>query len=290
MRELILTVGLPASGKTTWVNEFLKNNPNYFNINRDDLRLMFQGRARYNKFSKQREAMVSGAQLGIAIDAVAHDKSIIVSDTNLNPSTMKKWEKFADDNNLQFTLKQFTDVPLKTCIERDAKREFPVSAKVIMSMFDRYQDIYWPKKYTGTPNQPKTIVCDLDGTAALMHERKPYEWDKVSLDKVNYSVYNIILGLNTQQFTIVYLSGRDGSCYDDTLDWLTINNFPRGKLFMRAPNDSRKDYIIKEEIFFSKISDNYDVKFMIDDRPQVCHHWRQLGLEVIQIGNPLNDF
>jgi len=145
MREIILTVGLPASGKTTWVDEFLKKDPGYININRDDLRLMFQGRSRYSKFSKQREAMVSEAQINIAIDAVAHGKSVIISDTNLNSSTKTKWQKFANDNDLQFTLKHFTDVPLGVCLERDSKREFPVGASVIMGMFDRYQDTYWPK-------------------------------------------------------------------------------------------------------------------------------------------------
>jgi len=202
-------------------------------------------------------------------------------------------------------LKMFTDTGLDVCLDRDKKREFPVGQRVIMRMFKQHQDEYWPKPiynadlddnvkidnlYTGTPGKKKTVLVDLDGTACIRGDRGWYEWDKVDRDTVNFSVYNIVNGLAKQGFTIVYLSGRDGSSYDMSKKWLIDNKFPDGNMYMRKAKDNRKDSIIKEEIFNNDISSNYDVKFVIDDRPQVCVNWRKMGIEVIQIGNPYNHF
>ena len=61
-------------------------------------------------------------------------------------------------------------------------------------------------------------------------------------------------------------------------------------LFMRAPGDMRKDTIVKEEIFWRDIADNFNVQFVVDDRPSVCRMWRELGLKVLQVGNPHIEF
>lgn len=38
MKKIILTVGCPGSGKSTWAREFIAKNPGFYNINRDDYR------------------------------------------------------------------------------------------------------------------------------------------------------------------------------------------------------------------------------------------------------------
>ncbi|TOL52987.1 hypothetical protein CGH95_24620, partial [Vibrio parahaemolyticus] len=35
---MILTIGCPGSGKSTWAREFIAKNPGFYNINRDDYR------------------------------------------------------------------------------------------------------------------------------------------------------------------------------------------------------------------------------------------------------------
>ena len=37
-KNIIVTIGLPGSGKTTWGKSFLKQNSDYVKIERDDLR------------------------------------------------------------------------------------------------------------------------------------------------------------------------------------------------------------------------------------------------------------
>ena len=79
MQELILTIGLPASGKTTWTNHEIQCRPDYVNVNRDDIRLMLQGRERYNKFSKWREKLVSEIQTATVKEALLAGKSVIIT-------------------------------------------------------------------------------------------------------------------------------------------------------------------------------------------------------------------
>jgi hypothetical protein len=59
---------------------------------------------------------------------------------------------------------------------------------------------------------------------------------------------------------------------------------------MRQAGDMRKDSIIKSEIFWENVAPNYDVKMVIDDRPQVTRMWRSIGLNVLQVGNPYVEF
>ena len=60
---------------------------------------------------------------------------------------------------------------------------------------------------------------------------------------------------------------------------------------MRAEGDCRKDYVIKEELFWSHVADKYNVKMVIDDRMQVIEQcWHPLGIKVINVGNPNERF
>jgi len=282
MTELIVTIGLPGSGKSTWADEFIKNNPNYFNVNRDDIRLMLQGRGRYNKFTKTREDVVTEVQLSTARSAIKNGKSVIISDTNLNPAIVKQWEQFAKDRDVDFHKKLFTDTPMGVCLDRDRLREFPVGSNVITGMFERYQDIYWPTpKYDAS--LPDAYIFDIDGTVAHMHNRRAYQWDKVKDDLPKQDVIQIINTLEEAGNVMIACSGRDGICEQDTRDWLVDNSVHYSKFFIRPVSDSRKDYVIKEEIYNNNIKGNYNILGVFDDRDQVVHLWRHLGLTTFHV-------
>lgn len=51
-------------------------------------------------------------------------------------------------------------------------------------------------------------------------------------------------------------------------------------------HDARLDSIVKEEIYQIHIEPMFDVKYVIDDRPQVVDMWRSLGLNVIAVSDP----
>ena len=47
---------------------------------------------------------------------------------------------------------------------------------------------------------------------------------------------------------------------------------------MRPEGDRRKDFVVKEELFWDNIGEKYDVVGVFDDRPQVLRMWRELEI------------
>jgi FMN phosphatase YigB (HAD superfamily) len=57
-------------------------------------------------------------------------------------------------------------------------------------------------------------------------------------------------------------------------------------LLMRRNKDTRRDSIVKTEIYRAEIEPYFDVRYVIDDRPQVVDAWRELGLPVLAVRDP----
>jgi hypothetical protein len=140
--------------------------------------------------------------------------------------------------------------------------------------------------------KPQAIICDVDGTVALMHgNRTPFEWDKVWSDKPNDWVidliesYCLIQKSYNKDSNLIFLSGRCDVCFDDTKEWLEKYFHVPFELYMRPKaQEFEKDAKIKHEIYINKIKPNYDVRFVIDDRKQVVDMWRNVaGLPVAQV-------
>ena len=76
--------------------------------------------------------------------------TIIIDDMNLNPKDIdyiiKAVNKFnkvlKSKNQYKIEFKDFTNVPLDVCLERDSKRENPLGEKVIRDIFNKYQTRY----------------------------------------------------------------------------------------------------------------------------------------------------
>ena len=147
MKRIILTRGIPASGKSTWAKqEVLKDPEHSIRINRDDLRNMC------GKYCVPvREKYIRSCRNLLLNTAIyMHFNTIIIDDMNLNPrdidyiikavNVFNKVLKSKDQYKIEF--KDFTNVPLNVCIERDSKRENPLGEKVIRDIFNKYQTRY----------------------------------------------------------------------------------------------------------------------------------------------------
>ena len=133
--KLILTVGISASGKTTWVGE----QKHCVNINRDDIRFnIIKPGSNWStyKFTKMNEARVTEIELSIATDASKFGEDIIVSNTNLNPKTREFWKKFAKEHNYEFEIKEFP-ITLEEAIKRDNLRQNGVGERVIRKQYQQ---------------------------------------------------------------------------------------------------------------------------------------------------------
>lgn len=148
MKRIILTRGIPASGKSTWAKqEVLKDPEHSIRINRDDLRNMC---GKY--WVPAREKYITACKGTILINAINFKfDTIIIDGMNLNPkengylkgmvSMMNDTIKEGQDKYI-IEVKDFTDVPLDVCLERDSKRENPIGEDVIRGIFNKYQMLY----------------------------------------------------------------------------------------------------------------------------------------------------
>lgn len=141
---------------------------------------------------------------------------------------------------------------------------------------------------TGKPLLKPIIICDLDGTLAMMVDigkgvRSPFDWHRVGEDVVRYSVYELVKTLDEAGYPIYIVSGRDAVCRKETEAWLKKYRVPYKKLLMRAEGDNRKDTIVKKEIYKKHIYPER-VLFVLDDRNQVVKMWRdELQLPCFQV-------
>ena len=280
MRKIIATVGLPGSGKSTWAAQYQKDNPNTVIVCRDDLRRMLVD----YKFSKRNEKLVASIRDQVIVEAILNDRDVIVADTNLAPKTQNALIDLAaslcEKANVELVFESFLDVPVHVCVERDLKREHSVGKDVIMKMWR--QHVAKPAK-RDDEGLPKAIIVDIDGTLAIRNGRSPYDMSRVGEDSLNEVVAEVVDRFSTD-YVVIVMSGRDESCRNDTVEWLYEYGVPFDCLYMRAEGDSRRDSVVKTELFEEFVDGVYDVRLVFDDRDQVvAETWRSLGLTCFQV-------
>jgi predicted kinase len=293
--KLIICRGCPASGKTTWAKDYIKNvNKNIVRINRDDIRRQFYPSKNfpYYVMGNKTEEGVQRIVENMMSDASVGKVDVIDDNTNLNIKYFDKNVKSAEKLGFTVEVKDFFDVPLDKLLTRNLEREHSVPEDVIHRMF-RAQLHIQNRVIVSDPSKQSCIVVDIDGTVAEMGKGEPwgrgsFEWHKVLNDKPRENVINTVLDLSNRHH-IYFLSGRDGVAYEDTALWLLKNIISRGSfpcgysLKLRTANDNRPDSIVKEELLHAHVLPNYNIAFCIDDRDSVVHHYRALGLEVWQV-------
>jgi T4 RnlA family RNA ligase len=279
--KLILTQGLPASGKTTWAKEYIQKHPETANLCKDDLRLQLGS-------TNKREKRIIKVRDLLTEYYFKQGYSVIWSDTNLNPVHLKRATELAEQYTVKLMIQDFTDVSLAECIRRDLVRSNSVGQQAIEQMYYDYLDKPDPTPEI-EPSLPNCYLVDVDGTLAINNTRNPFDWQRVDEDDLNLAVAILVEKLGRDS-NIILLSGRSAVCRDLTIAWLKKYNIHHQDLFMRPTDDSRADDILKSELYYLHVRGKYNVLGVIDDRPKVCRMWRNLGLNVFQVGNPDYEF
>lgn len=310
MQQVIMTVGLQASGKSTWAREWVKEKPGERKrVNRDELRLMLDA----GDWSPENERFILSVRDTLVLKALREKKSIVIDDTNLRADNFTKVCELISNAGLSVVVleKPFA-VDLDEAIARDAKRTPNVGEKVIRDTWKKYIGKYGrlrePRATTVTaPVQgeaiervegvPDAIICDLDGTLALMGDRSPYDASRCDeVDRPNPPVIECVKAMHAKGVQIIFMSGREDKDRAPTErfieKWVREHDLKlwgaNGRvvphvLFMRATADQRKDAIVKRELFDAHVRGKFNVIFCLDDRNQVVRNWREMGLTVFQV-------
>lgn len=280
MLTVILTVGLPASGKSFFAKNLIEKNPGkYKQINKDELRLMLDN----SKYSKDNEKFILKVRDQLILMSLENGKNVIISDTNLGGSHIEHITQLVK-GKAKVVIEDFTDVPLEVCIERDLKRLNSVGEKAIRKMYNQFLK---PKitPYCASDLAPSAVICDLDGTIALLNGRNPYDASNCQNDLLNEAVYSII-----KYKYVIFVSGREDKYKPQTEEFLHKYGLTNYLLYMRKSGDMRKDSVIKEEIFNEYIRGKFNIEYVVDDRLSVCRLWHSLGLNLFRVGDPDSNF
>jgi predicted kinase len=289
--KAIITVGISASGKSTWAKEYAKKNKAIISC-RDDLRFSLTGASGWGeyKFDKKIENTITRLQHDTFGLAQIYGKDIIVADTNLNKETRENLHELLYQLKYDVEILPFP-ITLEEAWKRDGLRANGVGRDVIYKQWQQWLEFIGKKQYTPDTTLPKAVCFDMDGTLAHMVDRKAYDWKKVGTDRVDPIVRGMLWDFRARGYKIVILSGRDSICREETYQWIIDNGMIYDELLMRQEGDMRKDTVIKEEIFWKDVSPHYNVEAVVDDRPVVCRMWRDIKIpKVIQVGDPYVEF
>ncbi|MEN2799339.1 AAA family ATPase [Capnocytophaga sputigena] len=298
MSKLLILVGAPGSGKSTFARYFLRTEDNWIRVNRDDFRLMQFGDSLMIPFYEERISKMVEASV---LTLLKSDTNVIIDATNTSLRTIQDmihtYTEYADISFKVFDLP--VDELVKRCDKRYEETGKFISKSVVernvanlkhtLEKFDfapipRKVQVATTSYATQDKNLPKAVICDLDGTLSLLNGRDPYNAATCDNDLLNEPVAAALKMAKQQGYQVILLSGREDKFREPTMRFLDKHQIGYDLLLMRTSNDFRKDNIIKRELFESEIQGKYFVEFLLDDRNQVVDMWRKdLHLPCFQV-------
>lgn len=316
-QQYIITQGIPGSGKSTWAQQWVNEDPfNRVRINRDDLRAAVI-KAEPNKWKSSDGFYVNGPKKNdfeqkvtqlehtLTQRALRAGKSVVNDNTNLTPRFVKQISKFARELNVPIVAKTFP-ITIEEAKRRNANRDRKVPEHVIENMFKNglgpqgqfhHIDGTFPIQPFKAPEKIGThaIGIDLDGTAADVRSIRHFvekdargrrDFDGFHRSSLfvppNESVVEIIKDAQANGLAVLITTARGEDYKEVSQRWLKENGIEFDNYYCRARGDSRPDYIVKAEMY-DEISKHYDLVHQVDDNPQAIQAWEEKGVLVTKV-------
>jgi len=296
--RITVMIGISGSGKSTFAKRvYDANRKTTLIVNRDKIRELLFGYtestineyyARPDMFSCEKE--VTKFEDILIKQGLQDSKNVIVDATHLRMKYLNRFKDF----NVQVDYVPL-EVDLKTCQDRAKNRVRSVASSIVEKQHKAFRNLFKQTDFQSYVPSTKTVltyahsdkkedcvIFDIDGTLAKMDGRSPFDWSRVEEDALNKPVFNAYLAHKALGNKIVICTGRDGSCATETKSWLYCYGVEYDEFHIREENDCRKDYLIKEELW-QDINSRYNIVCIYDDRDQVVHHARSLGIAVFQV-------
>jgi len=135
MSDVIILVGLPASGKSTFAKQFILDNPGWVRINKDTLRLEIGGNDSWYK----KEKLVFKRERELIKESIDNGINVVIDNTHLNPKTLNDTKDFVESCGGNIVKVIYFDVKVEEAIRRDKERgSASVGAHVIRQMYNAW--------------------------------------------------------------------------------------------------------------------------------------------------------
>lgn len=158
--KAILTVGVSCSGKSTWAKEFLEEKDASFKfhcideqwgqVERDRIRRLIQmekgidvgdSGVNWGKWKWKDEKKVTELFWTDVETSAAHNASLVISDTNLNPDRLKSMIQKLEKLGYEVEVREFP-VTFEEACRRDAKRTNGVGVSVIARQMEQWNSMF----------------------------------------------------------------------------------------------------------------------------------------------------
>jgi predicted kinase len=306
--KLLILVGPPGSGKSSYAKYHLRTEDNWTRVSRDDFRAMqFQGTLATNKI----ETMINTA-VDASIEAYLTNKTnVIIDATHCKKEYITQFvNKFSHLADIHFKVFEVSKEDLEErCKERETNTGKHIPVTVIHKMsqqlehlktiFD-FAPIFKKEKpqirFDKSIDKPTCYLVDLDGTVADANGRNMFNPtnEEVMADIPILPVIKVIQSLALSH-KIIFVSGREDSTREGTTRWIRKYIFNDETyeitLLMRPQGNYQRDSIIKREILDRDILPYYNVIGVFDDRLQVVREcWNEAGIFCFNVNQYLEKF
>ena len=281
MSELLIMSGLPASGKSTYALEWIKENGGV-RINYDDLRRdMYGPNWKFNRSEEDAMQVLARVHAEVALKSKLN---VVIDNTSLSHRVRARWMDLAKSYDVPVIYHPMA-TSIEECIKRDLIRGSKRVGRAVIERMALWNNLV-------PPNDLVKIICDIDGTIADTSKRAHYvrdgkkDWKnflaEVNEDTLIEPIQRLLCDFSALCYEIIMVSGRSiDPCGLPTEDWLNDNDVPYHRLYMRQGNDFRSDVIVKQEILDRLPKDQ--ISFVLDDRSKVVKMWRDNGLTCLQV-------
>lgn len=296
--KIILTRGIPGSGKSTWAKQFVAEDPEHrIRLNWDDMRNMM------GPYWVPSREFVNKKMLQAALITIAYESdtiyTVVIDNMNLNPKGYSEYYHWLEHYNsnkpadkiCKIEFKDFF-TPVEECIRRDSLRSNPIGEKTIKDIWNKYKHFiqttsveqYVNNLIKPDPNKPYCVVIDMDSTMCFNTNKRPWYGpgaaEGMSHDIENFGVCEMVNSLS-KNYPIIVATGRDTTQEEVTKNWLKTHNINPKEYYFRKSGDYRKGVIIKKEQI-TKILEKYNILIILEDSQPIVDMYREMGLTVLQ--------
>ena len=243
MRTILLTRGIPASGKSTWIKE---NKLEPYTLSADNIRLLMQSPVTNMDgelvITQKNDSKVWALLFNLLEQRMERGEFIVVDGTHYRAELLHKYYSLIDKYRYRAYVVDFTDVPLQECIKRNKAREAYkfVPEEVLYKMHAVFEAEKNSKECKEVSN--KFTIIKPDGIRKLLDSH----WS--------------LLKHYTNNYEKVVVFGDIHGCYEPLKDYFELNPFNEKYLYIFTGDYVDRGIQNKEVLeFLIKIKDNKNV-------------------------------